>query len=82
MTPQEQAILVSADSVQQLRKVDVFRVLDFCPRVSRHNPNGTAKEVALYIVRHRPDLRQEVIDCVSEMGCDLRLPPQTVLEAG
>jgi hypothetical protein len=82
MTPQEQAILVSADSVQQLRKVDVFRVLDFCPRVSRHNPNGTAKEVALYIVRHRPDLRQEVIDCMSEMGCDLRLPPQTVLEAG
>jgi len=82
MTPQEQAILVSADSVQQLRKVDVFRVLDFCPRVSRHNPNGTAKEVALYIVQHRPDLRQEVIDCMSEMGCDLRLPPQTVLEAG
>jgi hypothetical protein len=82
MTPQEQAILVSADSVQQLRKVDVFRVLDFCPRVSRHNPNGTAKEVALYIVRHRPDLRQEVIDCLSEMGCDLMLPPQTVLEAG
>jgi len=82
MTPQEQAILVSADSVQQLRKVDVFRVLDFCPRVSRHNPNGTAKEVALYIVRHRPDLRQEVIDCLSEMVCDLRLPPQTVLEAG
>ena len=74
MTPQEQAILVSADSVQQLRKVDVFRVLDFCPRVSRHNPNGTATEVALYIVQHRPDLRQEVIDCMSEMGCNLRLP--------
>ena len=73
MTPQEQAIRISADSVEQLRKIDVFRVLDFCPRVSRHNPNGTSKEVALYIVQHRPELRQEVVDCMSELGCELRM---------
>jgi hypothetical protein len=41
--------------------------------VSRHNPNGTSKEVALYIVQHRPELRQEVVDCMSELGCELRM---------
>ena len=77
MTPQEQAIRISSDSVEQLRKIDVYRVLDSCPRVSRHNPNGTAKVVALYIVQHRPELRQEVIDCMGELGCELRIPPVT-----
>jgi hypothetical protein len=76
MTSQEQAIRISADSVEQLRKIDVYRVLDSCPRVSRHNPNGCAKEVALYIIQHRPELRQEVIDCMAEMGCTLRIPGQ------
>ena len=82
MTPQEQAIRISADSVEQLRKIDVYRVLDSCPRVSRHNPNGTAKEVALYIVQHRPELRQEVIDCMAEMGCELRIPSQPADKVG
>ena len=82
MTPQEQAIRISADSVEQLRKVDVYRVLDFCPRVSRHNPNGTAKEVALYIIKHRPEMRQEVIDCMAEMGCELRIPSQPADKVG
>jgi hypothetical protein len=82
MTPQEQAIRISADSVEQLRKIDVYRVLDSCPRVSRHNPNGTAKVVALYIVQHRPELRQEVIDCMAEMGCELRVPSQPGDKAG
>jgi hypothetical protein len=77
MAPQEQAIRISADSVERLRKIDVYRVLDSCPRVSRHNPNGTVKVVALYIVQHRPELRQEVIDCMSELGCELRIPPET-----
>jgi hypothetical protein len=76
MKPQEQAIRISADSVEQLRKIDVYRVLDSCPRVSRHSPKGTSKEVALYIVEHRPELRQEVIDCMAEMGCTLRIPGQ------
>jgi|NGEPerStandDraft_6_1074524.scaffolds.fasta_scaffold19618_6 hypothetical protein len=82
MTPQEQAIRISADSVEQLRKIDVYRVLDFCPRVSRRNPNGTAKEVAPYIIKHRPELRQEVIDCMAEMGCELRVPSQPADKAG
>jgi chemotaxis protein histidine kinase CheA len=76
MKPQEQAIRISADSVEQLRKIDVFRVLDYCPRVSRQNANGTSKEVALYIVQHRPELRQEVVDCMSELGCELRIPAE------
>jgi hypothetical protein len=76
MKPQEQAIRISADSVEQIRKIDVFRVLDYCPRVSRQNPNGTSKEVALYIVQHRPELRQEVVDCMSELGCELRIPAE------
>jgi hypothetical protein len=82
MTPQEQAIRISADSVEQLRKVDVYRVLDSCPRVSRHNPNGTAKEVALYLIKHRLELRQEVIDCMAEMGCELRIPSQPADKVG
>lgn len=77
MKPQEQAIPISADSVEQLRKIDVYRVLDSCPRVSRHSPNGTSKEVALYIVQNRPELRREVIGCMTELGCDLRIPMQT-----
>jgi hypothetical protein len=82
MTPQEQAIRISADSVEQLRKVDVYRVLDSCPRVSRHNPTGTAKEVALYLIKHRLELRQEVIDCMAEMGCELRIPSQPADKVG
>jgi hypothetical protein len=74
MKAQEQAILIAADSIEQLRKIDVFRVLDSCPRVSHHNPNGCAKAVALYIIKQRPELRQEVIDCMTEMGCELRIP--------
>ena len=74
MKAQEQAIRISADSVEQIRKIDVFRVLDSCPRVSRHNPQGCAKEVALHIIKQRPELRQEVIDCMTEMGCELRIP--------
>jgi hypothetical protein len=30
--------------------------------------------VALYIIKQRPELRQEVIDCMTEMGCELRIP--------
>ena len=82
MAPQEQAIRISADSVEQLRKIDVYRVLDSCPRVSRHNPNGTAKEVALYLIKHRLELRQEVIDCMAEMGCELRIPSQPADKVG
>jgi hypothetical protein len=50
--------------------------------VSRRNPNGTAKEVAPYIIKHRPELRQEVIDCMAEMGCELRVPSQPADKAG
>ena len=74
MKAQDKAILIAADSIELLRKIDVFRVLDSCPRVSHHNPNGCAKAVALYIIKQRPELRQEVIDCMTEMGCELRIP--------
>jgi hypothetical protein len=74
MKAQDKAILIAADSIELLRKIDVFRVLDSCPRVSRHNPQGCAKEVALHIIKQRPELRQEVIDSMTEMGCKLRIP--------
>jgi hypothetical protein len=74
MKAQDKAILIAADSIELLRKIDVFCVLDSCPRVSRHNPQGCAKEVALHIIKQRPELRQEVIDCMTEMGCELRIP--------
>ena len=74
MKAQDKAILIAADSIELLREIDVFRVLDSCPRVSRYNPQGCAKEVALYIIKQRPELRQEVIDCMTEMGCELRIP--------
>lgn len=79
MKAQEQAIRIAADSVEQLRKIDVYRVLDSCPRVSSHTPKGTSKEVALYIIRRRPDLRQEVLGCMSELGCELRVPVEHMM---
>ena len=61
MTQDEQAIRIAADSVQQLRKVDVYRVLETC---------SDAQSVADYIVANRPDLKSEVIECLAEMEAE------------
>jgi hypothetical protein len=57
---EEFAIQIAADSVAKLRWVDVWRVLDSCPLSSITNPNGTARKVAAYIKKNRPDLTDEV----------------------
>jgi hypothetical protein len=51
-------IKVAADSIAELRKVDVLRVL-----IS----NGLhQKQLARYICAERPDLAQEVLECMQE----------------
>lgn len=57
-------ILIAADSIEKLRSPDVFRVLDTAGR--------DAKEVAHYIIKHRPDLEDEVRSVmVEELGINL-----------
>jgi hypothetical protein len=46
-------IKIAADSVNRLRGVDVFRVLDDCSKRER-------KVTARYIVEHRPELAGEI----------------------
>jgi stalled ribosome rescue protein Dom34 len=56
----EKFIKVAADSIEQLRKVDVLRVLE---------SNGSRqKELARYITAKRPDLAQEVKECMEDIG--------------
>ena len=57
----EQFIAVAADSIQQLRKADVARVLDEAPRAQRHR-------IASHIKLHRVDLSDEVDQVLSESG--------------
>lgn len=55
----ENLIKISADSIETLRKSDVFRVLE-------QNDSDVRCELAAYISAKRPDLAEEVDDCVSE----------------
>lgn len=61
MTSNEQAIRIAADSIAQLRKVDVYRVLEMC---------SNAQDVSEYIIENRPDLKDEVIGCLEEMEAE------------
>lgn len=54
-------IQIAADSVEQLRKPDVFRVLDECPTKDR-------RMLADYICDARKDLVDEVADCLDELA--------------
>ena len=54
----ERFIKVAADSIGQLRKVDVMRVLESNP--TRKRP------LANYICQHRADLAQEVAEVMEE----------------
>jgi hypothetical protein len=60
MRAEEFAIQIAADSVAKLHMGDVWRVLESCPLSSVTNPNGTARKVAAYIKKNRPDLAEEV----------------------
>ena len=55
----ENLIKIAADNVQTLRKSDVFRVLE-------QNDSDVRSELAAYISTNRPDLAEEVEDCMSE----------------
>ncbi len=53
----EASIKIAANSITELRKADVFRVLE-------QNDNRTA--LAAYISESRPDLAQEVAEIMDE----------------
>ena len=57
----ESAIKISANNVGELRKADVFRVLDWSPAEHR-------QKVADYIVTHRPELKTEVDECLRDIA--------------
>ena len=50
-------VKIAADSISALRRPDVFRVLDSCSDAER-------APTAEYIQSHRPDLAQEVTECL------------------
>ena len=57
----QQAIMVSADDVSKLRRPDVFRVLDGWPG------NADSRVTfADWIVTNRPDLSEEVAECLAD----------------
>lgn len=62
----ENFIKIAADSVMQLRRIDVYRVL-----LEAYHC-GALRLMADYILGNRPDLRDEVADCqadlIAEMG--------------
>jgi hypothetical protein len=53
------AIQIVADDVSQLRRSDVFRLLDTYHE-QRH-------AIAAYLRQHRPDLAEEIADCLEEL---------------
>lgn len=57
------AIQVSADSVEELRRCDVFRVLEWSGAEHRTT-------VANYIGAHRPDLAAEIGKVMAELAAE------------
>jgi hypothetical protein len=55
-----QAILISADSIEQLRRCDVFRVLEWTPEEHRET-------VANYIWDNRPDLHHAISEALTDL---------------
>lgn len=56
----ENLIKIAADSIQSLRKSDVFRVLE-------QNDANVRNELASYISVNRPDLAEEVSECLEDL---------------
>jgi hypothetical protein len=52
------AIGIAADSIDKLRSCDVYRVLEWFPHI-----DGLAE----WIIEHRPDLKEEVLSCQTEL---------------
>ena len=55
----EQAIKIAADSIEELRKQDVYRVLDWYPQLDG---------LAAWIKAKRPDLTEEVNAVIAELA--------------
>lgn len=62
-----QAVKVSADSIDRLRKQDVQRVIEWTPEEHRD-------AVAEFITKERPDLAEEVSDVVGELKGEEETP--------
>lgn len=61
---EDRYIMIAADSIEALRKADVFRVLG---SVRADNIDGlTRSDLASFIVRQRPDLGKEVAEIMHE----------------
>ena len=56
----ESLIKIAADSIQTLRKSDVFRVLE-------QNDVAIREKLANYISTNRPDLVEEVNECLADL---------------
>lgn len=65
----EYAIKIAADSLDQLRKSDVYRVLT-------ENPENIRAALATYIKNGRPDLAQEVDDVLQEIADEASAPAE------
>ena len=57
----ENHVKIAADSIQELRRGDVFRLFESAPQ-------GRNSQLARYINKHRPDLSGEVHDVLVELG--------------
>lgn len=55
----DQFIKIAADNIETLRKSDVYRVLE-------QNSADIREELAAFISSERPDLAEEVADCLEE----------------
>lgn len=53
-------IMIAADSIESLRHQDVYRVLEWADKSAR-------AALAQYIKTERPDLAEEVGDCVESL---------------
>jgi DNA-binding SARP family transcriptional activator len=56
----ETLVTIAADSVEKLRKQDVFGVLEWAPRADR-------SDLASWIIEQRTDLRDEVSSSLEEL---------------
>ncbi|MGF6604356.1 hypothetical protein P3T23_009111 [Paraburkholderia sp. GAS448] len=69
-------IRISADSIGQLRKVDVHRVIS---SVRSDNIDGVTRgDLATWIVTHRPDLADEVTEVMQDEFPDEGWTPTTM----
>lgn len=59
----ENYIKIAADDITKLRKQDVYRVLD----AAAEHGEETLNVVQDYILKHRPEFLNEVVQCLPEI---------------